>query len=200
MVARRGAVLIPIVLGLLPLTIAYQGQWMAPSLGVALADAYGFAGLGLLGSQSLLAGRSAPLMRLFGLRRLLLLHQAAATWTVVLLAEHPLLLLVTDTHRYAPLFNPLSAPWRARLGLLSAACLLTLMVLSARRFRRILVGRKWLWAHRLLFLAVMGTALAHIVLIGHYVQGRQGAILVGLIIAGALSLRVVRLPISRTLG
>jgi predicted ferric reductase len=84
---------------------------------------------------------------------------------------HPALLLVVDLDRYGRLFNPLSAPWRARFALTATVCLVALVALSVWRKRWKLSYEAWQVSHGVLAVAIIGFALAHINGVAYYVDG-----------------------------
>ncbi len=134
-----------------------------------LAVAIGFIGLSTMCLQFAVSARFRHVAAPFGIDVVIQFHRQIAIFAACLVAAHPVILIIADPERLG-LLNPLSAPWRARAGLLGlvAAILLTALALGRRRLH--LRYGIWQASHGVLaLLAVTGT-LVHIELVGHYVD------------------------------
>jgi predicted ferric reductase len=166
---------------------------------VIFADALGFAALSLLSLQVFVSGRWATTTRAFGLRAVLALHRQAGMVVVVLVLAHLALLLIADPSRVA-LLDPLTAPPRARAGVLALLALLAIAVTSVRR--RTGSYERWRGLHLGLTTVVLAAAFAHVVWVDAYssLPAVRWTVL-GVVLAAAAGLfwsRVAR-PYSSTL-
>ena len=134
---------------------------------VILADAVGFAGLSLLALQIVTSGRWAAATRSFGLRSVLSLHRKAGLAVVVLVVVHVGALFVDDPTRIG-LLDPLTAPPRARAGVLAAVGLLVLAGTSVWRARLRVDYERWRAVHLAGTGLVIFAAFAHVVWVNAY--------------------------------
>jgi predicted ferric reductase len=134
---------------------------------VIFADALGFAALSLIALQLAVSGRWAATTRAFGLRSVLSLHRQAGVAVLVLVIVHVVVLLVADPSRLA-LLDPVSAPPRARAGVLALLALLVLAAGSAWRRRLGLSHERWRAVHLTCTALVIAAAFAHIEWVDDY--------------------------------
>lgn len=152
----------PLLLSLVQLDPG-RGFW------VNLSVAAGFVALALLGLQFVIAARWARVITPFGADVVLQFHRQITGLVVLLALGHPLVLFVWDT-RFLALLDVVHAPWRAKLAVLSVVALLALGATSAWRSRLRLSYPVWQALHAGLALVIVGAALAHVLMIGYYVD------------------------------
>jgi predicted ferric reductase len=166
---------------------------------VIFADAVGFAALTLLALQVFVSGRWAATTRAFGLRAVLALHRQAGVAVVLLVLAHLALLSIDDPSRLA-LLDPLTAPPRARAGVLALLGLLAIAATSARRRRG--SYERWRGLHLGLTAVVLAAGFAHVVWVDAYTSLPDVRwTVLGVVLAAAAGLfwtRVAR-PYSSTL-
>jgi predicted ferric reductase len=136
---------------------------------VVFADVLGFAGLSLLALQIAVSGRWAATTRSFGLRSVLSLHRKAGMAVLVLVVVHVVVLFVDDPSRLA-LLNPLTAPPRARAGVLALLALLALAGTSMCRQRLRLNYERWRAVHLTCTALVIAAAFAHVIWVNAYMS------------------------------
>src|SRR4051794_8025261 len=134
---------------------------------VIFADALGFAALSLVALQVFTSGRWAATTRAFGLRVVLSLHRQAGLAVLVLVVAHLVFLLAADPSRLG-LLNPLTAPPRARAGVLALLALIALALTSIFRARLRLSYERWRALHLGLTALVLAGAFAHVVWVDAY--------------------------------
>jgi hypothetical protein len=184
-------------LSLLPLTIIFDGHNSEP-LAVAVSDGLGYVGLLMLAWQFILNARTRTLDELFGAKAVHSLHRYGTYLALILLAAHPAILFVLDPARYLPLLDLLIAPWRARAAVASAALLVLLVLLSWKWVRGRFNPKRWRSLHRTAGVTVVALGLLHIVLVGHYTTGWEGAALVTVVLGATLLPMVwVREPVKK---
>jgi predicted ferric reductase len=135
-----------------------------------LSVALGFVGLAILGLQFAVSARSNGVDAPYGLDVVLQFHRQMSFVGFTLVLAHPIILFVTGAASWT-LLNVLDAPWRARLGVLSLAALVAIIVTSVWRKALRLNYEVWRVAHDVLAVIVMVAALLHVELVGHYVSG-----------------------------
>lgn len=135
-------------------------------LSVSLA----FAALAVLGLQIVLTARLKRLKAPYGVDAVYHFHKVVSFVAVALVVAH-VVLLVVDDPATLELFNVLTAPVRARFAVLATVTLFAVVALSWYR-RRIGLGYEaWRWSHGALALVMLGSAVAHVELVGYYVSG-----------------------------
>ena len=152
----------PLLLSLVQLDPG-RGFW------VNLSVAAGFVALALLGLQFVIAARWARVVTPFGADVVLQFHRQVTALIVLLALGHPLVLFVWDT-RFLALLDVVHAPWRAKLAVASVVALLAIGVTSVWRSRLRLSYPAWQALHAALALVVVVAALAHVLMIGYYVD------------------------------
>jgi len=143
-----------------------------PSRGwlVDTSVAFGFIGLAMLGLQFALTARFNTVDASYGLDVVLRFHREISYVALAMILMHPVLLFIDEPARLA-LLNVIEAGWQARAGVAAVVLLLVLIVLSVWRRPLRLPYEVWRFTHGLLALAIVGTALWHIGLVGYYVTG-----------------------------
>src|ERR1700712_182657 len=136
---------------------------------VNLSVALGFVALALLGLQFALAARSAKTTTPFGIDVVLQFHREVTGIIVLFVLAHPIILFIWDD-RFLKLLNIWTAPWRAKLAVISVLALIALAVTSIYRGRLRISYPVWQALHAALALVIVVTALAHVLLIGYYVD------------------------------
>jgi predicted ferric reductase len=153
-----------------PLALALSGQ---PPPGrdavTEISVGLGFVGLALMGLQFALVARFESVAAPFGEDAVVQYHRQMGYLAFAMILAHPTLLFFTDTDMWR-LLNPVTAPWRARFAVTAVVCLVALVVTSARRRQLRIRYEVWQVAHGVLSVAVIGFALAHVLLVGHYVN------------------------------
>lgn len=152
----------PLLLSLVQLDPG-RGFW------VNLSVAAGFVALALLGLQFVVAARWPRATTPFGADVVLQFHRQVTGLILLLSFGHPLVLLLWDS-RFLSLLDPVTAPWRARFAVLSVLALLALALTSAYRTRLGLSYPAWQALHAGLAIVVVAAALAHVLMIGYYVD------------------------------
>jgi predicted ferric reductase len=164
-----GGVLLYLLLGLGPLLLSLiqldpgRGFWVNLSVGA------GFVGLALMGLQFVLASRNVRVHGLFGPDVLLQFHRQITVLIAILIFAHPIILMFWDI-RYLALLNVVEAPLRAKLAVTSVVLLLVLIVTSVWRRKLHLSYPLWQLLHAALAVVIVVTGLAHVLLIGYYVN------------------------------
>lgn len=160
-----------VVLALAPLALCLIDLDPGRGFWVNLSVAAGFVALSLLGLQFLLAARWPRATTPFGADVLLQFHRQVTVLIVVLALGHPVVLFVWDS-RFLGLLDVVDAPVRAKLAVLSVVALLALVATSIWRTTLRLSYPAWQALHAGLALVVAGAALAHVIMIGYYVDER----------------------------
>jgi len=152
----------PLLLSLIQLDPG-RGFW------VNLSVSFGFVGLSLLGLQFALAARSVRVAQPTGVLPLLQFHREISYLVLVLILAHPIILVLYDSSFWS-LFDVVHAPLRAQLAIASVLALLLLVATSVWRTRVRLSYHTWQVLHATLAVLIVATALAHVLLIGYYVD------------------------------
>lgn len=201
--AARGVAFVVLYVGLalLPLWIAVTGTPPpARSFLVEFSVALGFVGLSMMSLQFALVARFKAVAAPFGQDALLGFHKQMSFWALGFVLAHPLLLVLHDVGKYLPLFNPVTAPWRARFALTSVVCLLVLTALSVWRKRLKLSYEIWQVSHGVLAVVIVAAALLHINGVSYYVDGPVKRVLwtvMSVVLVGLLGwVRIVK-PVLR---
>lgn len=163
----RAALYVLVVVGPLLLSLIQldpgRGFW------VNLSVAFGFVGLSLMGLQFVIASRTVQVSTRGGVLPLLQFHREISYLALVLIVAHPLILVLWDS-RFWALLDVVHAPVRAKLAVASVVALLALVATSVWRSRLRLSYRAWQLLHTVLAVTTVVTALAHVLLIGYYVD------------------------------
>jgi predicted ferric reductase len=143
--------------------------WLEFSVGL------GFVGLSLMGLQFAVVSRFPSVNAPYGLDAVLQYHKAISFTAFAFVLAHPAIIMIRDTAQIE-LLNPITAPWRARMGVLSVVALMALIATSLWRKRLGLSYELWRVLHGVLAVVIVLTALIHIQQVGYYVSGpwKQG--------------------------
>lgn len=154
--------ILPLPLGLISLDPG-RGFWI--NFSVAL----GFVGLSMFGLQFAIAARSFTVVHPVGVDLVLGFHRQIAYVATALVFAHPIILFVVDS-RFLGLLDVFTSPLRAKFAVSSCVLLIAVILLSV--FRRQLRLRYDVWqaTHAFLAVAVVVTALLHVLLVGYYVR------------------------------
>ncbi len=142
---------------------AARGRWHDFSVSL------GFIGLAMFGLQFALSARVQSLTRPFGIDVVIQFHRQIAYVATAFVVAHPALLFLTDAPM-GDLLNPVTAPWRARFGMLAIVLLLALVGSSVWRTRLGLSYETWRLLHGILAVLVVAFSLIHVQLVGYYVS------------------------------
>lgn len=157
--------------------------------------AAGFVGLSIMCLQFAVSARFRHVTAPYGIDVVLQFHRHIALVAAALVVAHPVILFVSEPSRLA-LLDPLSAPWRARAGLIGLGAVLILTVMALIRRRLKLSYEPWRVSHSVLAVLAVAGALVHIELVGHYLDTPWKRALWALytlsVIALLLHVRVVR--------
>ncbi|MCC7044952.1 MAG: ferric reductase-like transmembrane domain-containing protein [Acidobacteria bacterium] len=170
--ALSGLFWIAIYLGLVlaPLLVLFLGDLPPPGgFWWDLAIALGFAGLTMMGVQSLLTARFKYATAPFGIDIIYYFHRYAAIAGFVIVIAHPVILLIVDPELFFYL-NPFDAPWFMTTGVLSVVALTIVMVTSLWRTPLGLSYDAWRVTHSVLAVAAVLLALIHMRGVGFYVS------------------------------
>ncbi|HPF25051.1 MAG TPA: ferric reductase-like transmembrane domain-containing protein, partial [Steroidobacteraceae bacterium] len=157
-----------VLLVLLPLALAMLGDPIAAARPWSLefAVAGGFIAYAIIAFEFALVSRLRAASEPFGTDSLLQFHAQMGVAGMLFLLLHVLLLLPHAAS--ASMFNPFAGGVAARSGALAFWALLILGVTSAGRSRLRLRYETWQWVHASAALLVGGSALVHILAVGHY--------------------------------
>ena len=134
-----------------------------------LSVTFGFAGASIMCVQFALTARFKHVQAPFGIDLVYHFHRQITFVALALVVLHPVLLIVLDLDT-AALFNVITAPWRARFAVASTLALLAIVVTSVWRKGFRIPYEHWRRIHAILAVAVVAMAIAHIELVGHYVN------------------------------
>jgi predicted ferric reductase len=134
-----------------------------------LSVGFGFAGTSILCVQFALTARFKRVQAPYGIDLVYHFHREITYVALALVILHPVLLVVLDLSN-AALLNVVSAPWRARFALTAVVALLAIIVTSVYRRTLGFPYEHWRRVHAILAVIVVGMAIAHIELVGHYVN------------------------------
>ncbi len=171
-VAFRGAfwIVMYLFVAVAPLVFAWSGPEPGRGFVINLSVALGFVGLAMMGLQFALVARFRTVSGPFGVDVMLQYHRQMAYVALLFILAHPLLLFAYDPGKFLPLLNPLTAPLRAHMAVLSTVSLLALVALSVWR-RRLRMGYElWQLTHGVLAVVIVAAALAHVFLVDYCVN------------------------------
>ena len=144
---------------------------LEPGRGIIInfSVALGFVGLSMMGLQFALVARFQRVAAPFGIDVLLQFHRQIAYVGLAFVLAHPLLLFVANPE-FLALLNPMTAPLRAHMAVLSVIALLALVALSVWRKRLHISYEAWQLTHGILAVVAVVAALVHILLVDYYVD------------------------------
>lgn len=133
------------------------------------AVALGFVGLSMMGMQFALVARFQTAAEPFGEDALVQFHREISYVALVFILAHPILLQVAGID-IVGLLVLVQAPWRARFAVGSTVLLLMLIATSIWRRRMKIRYEVWQVLHGAISVLVVGFAVAHVFLVGYYVD------------------------------
>lgn len=169
--AVRGAswIFVYLAVAVAPLIFAWSGPEPGRGLLINFSVALGFVGLAMMGLQFALVARFKSVSAPFGIDVVLQYHRQMAYVALLFILAHPVLLFVEDT-QFLALLNPVTAPLRAHMAVTSTVALLVLVALSVWRKKLRISYEMWQLTHGALGVVIIATALAHVFLVGYYVD------------------------------
>ena len=129
--------------------------------------ALGFVGLSMMGLQFVPTARLPFLCCVFPMDTIYFFHHAISLASLGFVLAHPLI-LVWGNANFLQLFNPLTSPWRALLGVLALLAAFVLVTTSVLRKELRIVYEPWRLMHMLLSISAAGLALLHIFRVNYY--------------------------------
>jgi predicted ferric reductase len=157
--------------------------------------AIGFLGMALLGLQTIPTSRLKFFTKLFPMDTLYTFHHRLSIFTFLIVLIHPILLFINNPQTLQ-LLNLVSAPWRARAGVLAVLAMFTLVVTSVWREAMKIKYDIWRWIHDALSFGAIGLALYHMFKVNYYMSLTYQRViwlgLTGIWVAIILYMRVVR--------
>lgn len=154
---------VPLVFAVIGPVEGGRGFW------VEFSVALGFVGMSMLGAQFALVARFRAVAAPFGEDALVQFHRQISYVALAFILAHPILLQIGGVDIVA-LLNLAEAPWRARCAVASTVLLLIVVATSVWRQRLRIRYEVWQLAHGVLSVAVVGLALAHMLLVGYYLD------------------------------
>jgi predicted ferric reductase len=159
-----------VVLSLLPLIVAYAYRdHPARDFWTEFSVALGFVALAMIGLQFAVTARFHHVAAPYGIDIVLRFHKQISILAASLAVAHPLILFAARPETLA-LLNVASAPWRARFALAATVGMLLLIAISVWRRRIGLPYGRWRLWHGILAVAALTFALAHVELVGWYID------------------------------
>jgi predicted ferric reductase len=135
--------------------------WREISVGI------GFFALGLMGLQTLPAGRLPFLRDIFPIDTVYAFHHRISVVAFFLALAHPIILFINNPSTLR-LLNFETAPWRARAGVLGIIFLIFLVLSSVWRKDLQIPYERWRTVHDIFVTAMLAFVLVHIFLVGYY--------------------------------
>ncbi|MDQ3534684.1 MAG: ferric reductase-like transmembrane domain-containing protein, partial [Bacteroidota bacterium] len=131
--------------------------------------ALGFVGLTMLALQFILTARFSTIEAPYGIDMIIEFHKQISLVACILIIIHPAILMFTYSSNLQ-LLNPLTAPFRALMGLTSLFSLLIIVVISIFR-KELNIGYEiWKTLHGILAIVAVITAFLHIIGVSHYLS------------------------------
>lgn len=163
------SVLLYVALTLAPLAIILvsagkpgRSFWTEFSVGL------GFVGLAMMCLQFILTARFRTFKAPFGSDIIYAFHRSISTISVVFILLHPAILFFERWEQMKS--RPFTHPWPFWLGTLSVVALLVLVVVSIYRKQLRIHYDGWRRTHAMLGVLAVGAAVAHVLLVGHYLS------------------------------
>ncbi|WP_227981287.1 ferredoxin reductase family protein [Nocardia spumae] len=154
---------VPLVFAVIGVNAPSRGFWTEFSV------ALGFVGMSMLGMQFALVARFRAIAAPFGEDALVQFHRQISFVALAFVLAHPILLQFAGTD-IVGLLDLTQAPPRARFAVASTVLLVIVVATSVWR-RRLRIGYEiWQIAHGLLSVLVVAFALAHMLLVGYYLD------------------------------
>ncbi len=168
-----------------------EGREFLREVSVAL----GFLGMALLGLQTIPTSRLKFFTKLFPMDTLYTFHHRLSIFTFLIVLMHPILLFINNPATLQ-LLNLVTAPWRARAGVIAVIAMLALVVTSVWRELMKIKYDIWRWVHDALSFLAIGLALYHMFKVNYYMsltyQKVIWLVLAGIWLAIILYIRIAR--------
>lgn len=178
-------------LGLLMIFPRPDGREFLREISVAL----GFLGMALLGLQTIPTSRLKFFTKLFPMDTLYTFHHRLSIFTFLIILVHPILLFINNPETLQ-LLNLVTAPWRARAGVIAVVAMLVLVATSVWRELMKIKYDIWRWVHDALSFLAIGLALFHMFKVNYYMsltyQKVIWLVLTGIWLSIILYIRVAR--------
>ncbi|HEY9121784.1 MAG TPA: ferric reductase-like transmembrane domain-containing protein [Brevefilum sp.] len=178
-------------LGLLMIFPRPDGREFLREISVAL----GFLGMALLGLQTIPTSRLKFFTKLFPMDTLYTFHHRLSIFTFLIVLTHPILLFINNPATLQ-LLNLVTAPWRARAGVIAVVAMLVLVATSVWRELMKIKYDIWRWVHDALSFLAIGLALFHMFKVNYYMsltyQKVIWLVLTGIWLSIILYIRVAR--------
>jgi predicted ferric reductase len=157
-----------VILTLTPLVILLTGPKSSgrPPL-LDFSVSLGFSGLAIMALQFVTSARLKFFNQPFGTDIVYHFHRQIGIAAFLMVFAHPLLLFILDA-RYLRLLNLISAPWRARFGVLAIILLIGVVWMAEYRQKLKIPYGFWKVWHGILATMMVGLALLHIFNTGDY--------------------------------
>lgn len=169
-VRGMGWIALYVAVAVVPLVFAVVGPVEGGrGFSVEFSVALGFVGMSMLGAQFALVARFRAVAAPFGEDALVQFHRQVSYVALAFILAHPVLLQIGGIDIVA-LMNLAEAPWRARCAVASTVLLLIVVATSVWRRRMRIRYEVWQVLHGVLSVAVVGLALAHMLLVGYYLD------------------------------
>jgi len=182
-------VFLPIVL--LMILPRPQGREFLREVSVAL----GFMGMALLGLQTIPTSRLKIFVQHFPMDTLYQFHHGLSIFTFLILLAHPILLFINNPGTLQ-LLNLVTAPWRAKAGVIAILLMIILVVTSVWRSALKIKYDVWRWIHDGLAYLAIGLGLFHMFKVNYYMSLTYQKVLwlalTGLWLAILIAIRFVR--------
>ncbi|GAA2222365.1 ferredoxin reductase family protein [Herbiconiux moechotypicola] len=157
------------LLVVLPLPLALISLDPGRGFWINLSVAFGFVGLSMFGLQFVMAARSFVVVHPVGMDLVLGFHRQMAYLATFFVFAHPIILFLVDS-QFLGLLDVFTSPLRAKFAVASWVLLLAVIVLSVFRQRLRMSYEAWQATHAVLAVAVVLTALLHVLMVGYYVR------------------------------
>jgi predicted ferric reductase len=169
--AVRGAfwIFVYLAVAIAPLIFAWSGPEPGRGLLINLSVALGFVGLAMMGLQFALVARFKTISAPFGMDVVLQYHRQIAYVALLFILAHPILLFIENV-QFLALLDVFTSPLRAKMAVTSTVALLLLVTLSVWRKKLRISYETWQLTHGVLGVVIIATALAHVFLVGYYVN------------------------------
>jgi 3-phenylpropionate/trans-cinnamate dioxygenase ferredoxin reductase subunit len=151
----------PLIILLIGPRPAGREFWREISVGI------GFFTLGLMGLQTLPAGRLPFLRDIYPMDIVYTFHHRVSVIAFFLALAHPIILFINNPATLR-LLNFESTTWRARAGVLGIILLIFLVLSSVWRKDFQIPHENWRTIHDIFVVAMLGFVLVHIFLVGYY--------------------------------
>ena len=132
-----------------------------------LSVSLGFIGLAVMALQFVNSARLKFLNRPFGTDLVYHFHRQIGIAAFLMVFAHPILLFILDS-RYLRLLNLITAPWRARFGVVAALLLIFVVWMAEYRQKLKIPYAFWKLWHGIIATAMIALALLHIYQAGSY--------------------------------